>query len=163
MTRCCPQVVDALRLSRATLAKIRQNLVWAFGYNLICIPLAAGALLPSYNIALTPSIAGPLSRTPCSFGWRQPSLVRALCHEACLPPMLLMPSRRRTDGCQLAGCHEQQPAAAAHRVCRGAAEVDHRRTGSERHARCSLTSEESSNSLTPLMQFTAGSLLAKKS
>jgi len=51
-------VVDALRLSRATLAKIRQNLVWAFAYNAVGIPLAAGALLPAYGIALTPSIAG---------------------------------------------------------------------------------------------------------
>lgn len=58
-TTCCGrQVVDALRLSRATLAKIRQNLVWAFAYNAVGIPLAAGALLPAYGIALTPSIAG---------------------------------------------------------------------------------------------------------
>jgi cation transport ATPase len=52
------QVVEALQLSRATFAKIRQNLVWAFGYNAVGIPVAAGALLPAYGIAFTPSIAG---------------------------------------------------------------------------------------------------------
>lgn len=52
------QVVEALQLSRATFAKIRQNLVWAFGYNAVGIPIAAGALLPAYGIAFTPSIAG---------------------------------------------------------------------------------------------------------
>ena len=55
-----PQVSDAVHLSRRTLAKIKQNLVWAFGYNLISIPLAAGALLPSLGICLTPSISGAL-------------------------------------------------------------------------------------------------------
>lgn len=54
------QVVDAVTLSRATLSKIRQNLVWAFGYNLIGIPVAAGALLPHFGIALSPSISGAL-------------------------------------------------------------------------------------------------------
>ncbi|PNH07920.1 Copper-transporting ATPase PAA1, chloroplastic, partial [Tetrabaena socialis] len=54
------QVADAVHLARRTLAKINQNLVWAFGYNLIAIPLAAGALLPSAGICLTPSISGAL-------------------------------------------------------------------------------------------------------
>jgi Cu2+-exporting ATPase len=54
------QVPDAIHLSKATLSKIRQNLVWAFGYNLISIPLAAGALLPSAGICLTPSVSGAL-------------------------------------------------------------------------------------------------------
>ena len=54
------QVVDALRLSRATFSKIQQNLVWAFAYNIFGVPLAAGALLPSLGAALTPSAAAAL-------------------------------------------------------------------------------------------------------
>jgi Cu2+-exporting ATPase len=55
-----PQVVDALRLSRATLRTIKQNMVWAFGYNAVCIPLAAGAALPGWGLALTPAVSGAL-------------------------------------------------------------------------------------------------------
>jgi Cu2+-exporting ATPase len=39
-------VVGAIELSRATYAKMIQNLVWATGYNLIAIPIAAGLLVP---------------------------------------------------------------------------------------------------------------------
>jgi hypothetical protein len=52
------QVLDALRLSRATLGKIRGNLAWAFAYNLVALPLAAGALLPGAGLAPTPSVSG---------------------------------------------------------------------------------------------------------
>ena len=51
-------VLAALDLSRSTFNKIRQNLAWAFGYNLVCIPLAAGVLLPNFGIALSPGFAG---------------------------------------------------------------------------------------------------------
>ncbi|MEW5309919.1 MAG: hypothetical protein WDW38_001761 [Sanguina aurantia] len=54
------QVSDAIDLSKRTIRKIQQNLCWAFGYNIIAIPLAAGALLPSLGICLTPSISGAL-------------------------------------------------------------------------------------------------------
>jgi Cu2+-exporting ATPase len=52
--------VQAIRLSRATFNKIRQNLFWAFAYNLIGIPLAAGILLPSQGILLSPAAAGAM-------------------------------------------------------------------------------------------------------
>ena len=45
---------QAVLLSRRTVRAIRQNLFWAFIYNLIGIPLAAGALYPAYGILLSP-------------------------------------------------------------------------------------------------------------
>ncbi len=41
--------VDALRIGRATMRKIRQNLAWAFGYNIVLVPVAAGLLIPFYG------------------------------------------------------------------------------------------------------------------
>jgi P-type Cu+ transporter len=49
--------VDALDLSRATMRNIRQNLVFAFGYNALGIPIAAGALYPFLGLQLSPMIA----------------------------------------------------------------------------------------------------------
>ena len=51
-------VVPAIQLSRATFRKIRQNLFWAFAYNTLAIPVAAGILYPSFGIILNPTIAG---------------------------------------------------------------------------------------------------------
>jgi Cu+-exporting ATPase len=51
-------VVDALRLGRATLAKIKQNLFWAFLYNTLGLPLAAGLLVVPLGIGLPPEWAG---------------------------------------------------------------------------------------------------------
>ncbi len=53
-------VVEALTLSRATFNKIRQNLFWAFAYNVVGIPLAAGVLLPSLGFILNPGGAAAL-------------------------------------------------------------------------------------------------------
>ena len=50
-------IVRARRLSRAVLANIRQNLVLAFGYNVLAVPIAAGALYPFFGILLSPIIA----------------------------------------------------------------------------------------------------------
>ena len=47
----------ALRLSRATMKNIRQNLFFAFFYNLLGVPIAAGALYPFFGLLLSPMIA----------------------------------------------------------------------------------------------------------
>jgi len=53
-------VVESIKLSRATFNKIRQNLFWAFAYNTLGIPIAAGVLLPSIGFVLSPAGAGAL-------------------------------------------------------------------------------------------------------
>ncbi|KAL2346604.1 hypothetical protein Fmac_000604 [Flemingia macrophylla] len=54
------QVVDALDLAQATMAKVYQNLSWAVAYNVVAIPIAAGVLLPQFDFAMTPSLSGGL-------------------------------------------------------------------------------------------------------
>ena len=48
--------VNAIRLSKSVIKNIKENLFWAFFYNVICIPLAAGAFYPAFGIKLSPMI-----------------------------------------------------------------------------------------------------------
>jgi Cu+-exporting ATPase len=50
-------VVTAIEISKATMQKVRQNLVGAFGYNVLGIPVAMGALYPFLGLLLSPLIA----------------------------------------------------------------------------------------------------------
>ncbi|XP_030448552.1 copper-transporting ATPase PAA2, chloroplastic [Syzygium oleosum] len=54
------QVVEALDLAQATMGKVYQNLSWAVAYNVVAVPIAAGVLLPQFDIAMTPSLSGGL-------------------------------------------------------------------------------------------------------
>ncbi|HUF62399.1 MAG TPA: heavy metal translocating P-type ATPase [Verrucomicrobiales bacterium] len=51
-------IAQAIRLSRATMSNIRQNLIFAFGYNALGIPIAAGLLYPFFGLLLSPIVAG---------------------------------------------------------------------------------------------------------
>lgn len=50
-------VLRALSISHATLRNVRQNLIWAFGYNALLIPVAAGVLVPFGGPQLSPALA----------------------------------------------------------------------------------------------------------
>lgn len=52
------KIVQAVRLSKMTMRGIRQNLFWAFIFNIVGIPLAAGALYPTFGLTLSPVFAG---------------------------------------------------------------------------------------------------------
>eukprot|EP00850_Spirogloea_muscicola_P015457 SM000118S25600 [mRNA] locus=s118:244016:252177:- [translate_table: standard] len=54
------QLVEAMELAQQTFQKILQNLIWAVAYNTVAVPLAAGALLPAFNTALSPAEAGSM-------------------------------------------------------------------------------------------------------
>ena len=59
-------VPEAVALSRATLRNIKENLFWAFIYNTVGIPIAAGALIPLFNLELSPML-GALAMSLSSF------------------------------------------------------------------------------------------------
>jgi Cu2+-exporting ATPase len=52
------QIPQAIVLSKQTLRTIHMNLLWAFGYNVLAIPLAMGVFLPFGGFTLNPMIAG---------------------------------------------------------------------------------------------------------
>ncbi len=56
MGNCLRCIPEAIALSKATIRNIKQNLFWAFFYNALGIPLAAGVLYPAFGIALSPMI-----------------------------------------------------------------------------------------------------------
>jgi Cu+-exporting ATPase len=51
-------VLVAQKLAKATMANIKQNLIWAFGYNVVLIPIAAGVMVPFGFGILNPMLAG---------------------------------------------------------------------------------------------------------
>ena len=51
-------IVKAIRLSRATMRNVKQNLFFAFVYNALGVPIAAGVLYPVFGLLLSPIIAG---------------------------------------------------------------------------------------------------------
>lgn len=53
-------IIRAIRLSKATVRKMKQNLAWASVYNIAAIPIAAGVLYPAYQISLRPEVAAIL-------------------------------------------------------------------------------------------------------
>ena len=56
-------IAEALVIAARTMTKVRQNLAWAFGYNLLVLPIAAGALLPRFGLLLSPPLAALLMAT----------------------------------------------------------------------------------------------------
>ena len=50
-------VASAIDLSHQTMRIVRQNLFWAFGYNIVLIPVAAGVLIPAFGLGLNPALA----------------------------------------------------------------------------------------------------------
>ncbi|TAF12175.1 MAG: copper-translocating P-type ATPase [Nostocales cyanobacterium] len=74
-------VVESIQLSRATFQKIRQNLFWAFAYNTIGIPLAAGMLLPNLGFVLSPSSAAALMAFSSVSVVTNSVLLRRLAHQ----------------------------------------------------------------------------------
>jgi len=50
-------VITALEIARATMNKVKQNLFWAFVYNTLGIPLAAGLLYPALGLVVSPEVA----------------------------------------------------------------------------------------------------------
>jgi cation transport ATPase len=52
------KIAVSIKLAKATMSTIKQNLFWAFGYNIIGIPLAAGLFYPLFGWLLNPAFAG---------------------------------------------------------------------------------------------------------
>ena len=90
-------VVTGVHLARAVMRRIRYNFIWAFGYNVVGIPLAAGVFYPFYGVHLPPMFAGAamaLSSVSvvCSSlllrCYRPPLAVRRAVEPQSLPPVV---------------------------------------------------------------------------
>ncbi|HRN71160.1 MAG TPA: copper-translocating P-type ATPase, partial [Candidatus Woesebacteria bacterium] len=57
VTGTLEKVVDSIEISKETIGIIKQNLFWAFGYNVVGIPIAAGLLYPGFGLLLSPIMA----------------------------------------------------------------------------------------------------------
>ncbi|WP_299964626.1 heavy metal translocating P-type ATPase [uncultured Roseobacter sp.] len=75
-------VATAIRLSRATLRNIRQNLFWAFAYNAALIPVAAGALFARFGLMLSPQLAAAAMALSSLFVLTNAMRLRGLKREA---------------------------------------------------------------------------------
>jgi Cu+-exporting ATPase len=56
-------VVSGMQIARATIRKVKENLVWAFGYNVLAIPLGFGILYPFFAQVVSPELAALLMAT----------------------------------------------------------------------------------------------------
>jgi hypothetical protein len=76
-------VLTALDLSTKTFRRIRLNYLWAFGYNCLMIPLAAGALFPPTRWQMPPWVAGGPLGFCCWACWCIPARWSAVCAAVC--------------------------------------------------------------------------------
>ena len=90
-------IPNALALSRSTLNNIKQNLFWAFIYNTVLIPVAAGALYPAFGILLSPILAAAAMGLSSVF-----VLTNALRLRRFTPPMQARVEREAAASGQLA-------------------------------------------------------------
>ncbi|WP_435054362.1 STAS domain-containing protein [Nonomuraea angiospora] len=95
-------VVTAVRLSRATMRNIRQNLFLAFAYNAVGIPIAAGVLYPFLGLQLSPSSPPPRWLPPCCRSSATPTGCAASPRRSCTPrcgsrPVHPSPSRAGSE------------------------------------------------------------------
>lgn len=109
-----PQVVESVVLGRATLHKIRQNLAWALMYNVVGIPLAAGALLPSLGIALNASAAGGLMAVSSLAVVSNSLLLRTYNLEDGVEKAIAAPTRQQRKGREGGTPQMQSSSSAAH-------------------------------------------------
>nr|DAD41143.1 TPA_asm: hypothetical protein HUJ06_015466 [Nelumbo nucifera] len=90
------QLLEAMELSKMTMRTVKQNLWWAFAYNIVGIPIAAGLLLPVTGTILTPSIAGALMGLS-SLGVMTNSLLLRLKFASREKPIYKMPLDSKTS------------------------------------------------------------------